>query len=101
MNNGPREKLLYIVAVQPNLEHPDGDYLATVDCDPTSSTFSQVIHRTYTKVPRNELHHSGWNTCSSCFDVKDNDVVIPKRDKLICPALNSNAFVFIFIIVSN
>lgn len=89
MKNGPREKLLYIVAVQPNLDHPDGDYLATVDCDPTSSTYSQVIHRTYTKVTQNELHHSGWNTCSSCFDVADNGA-IPKRDKLICPALNSN-----------
>lgn len=91
MKNGPREKLLYIVAVQPDLKHPDGDYLATVDCDPTSSTFSQVIHRTYTKRVENELHHSGWNTCSSCFDVKDNkDAAIPKRDKLICPSVNSN-----------
>ncbi|XP_055296101.1 methanethiol oxidase [Sitodiplosis mosellana] len=95
MKNGPREKLLYIIAVQPDLKHSDGDYLATVDVDPTSSTYSQVIHRTYTKAKGNELHHSGWNTCSSCYEVKDQDVVIPKRDKLVCPALNSNR-VYVF-----
>ncbi|XP_031616959.1 methanethiol oxidase [Contarinia nasturtii] len=90
MKNGPREKLLYVVVVQPNLDQPDGDYLATVDVDPTSKTYSQVIHRTYTKVKGNELHHSGWNTCSSCFELKSEDVSIPKRDKLVCPSLNSN-----------
>lgn len=91
MKNGPREQLLYIVAVQPDLENPDGDYLATVDVDPSSSTYSQVIHRTYTKAKGNELHHSGWNTCSSCFELKDNNVKnVPKRDKLVCPSLNSN-----------
>lgn len=95
MKNGPREKLLYIVAVQPDLEQSDGDYLATVDVDPTSSTYSKVIHRTYTKVKGNELHHSGWNTCSSCFEVNDQDVAIPKRDKLVCPAINSNR-VYVF-----
>lgn len=91
MKNGPREKLLYIIAVQPNLNHPNGDYLATVDVDPSSKTYSQIIHRTYTNAKGNELHHSGWNTCSSCYKVNDNEnVVIPKRDKLITPALNSN-----------
>lgn len=92
MKNGPREKVLYIVTVNPNLDDPDGDYLTTVDADPTSSTYSQVIHRTYTKEKGNELHHSGWNTCSSCFELKDChvDENVPKRDKLICPSLNSN-----------
>lgn len=38
----------------------------------------------------NELHHSGWNTCSSCFEIKDSTCATPKRDKLVCPSLNSN-----------
>lgn len=95
MQNGPRETVLYVIAVQTNLEHPDGDYLATIDCDPKSCTYSTVIHRTYTKKRGNELHHSGWNTCSSCFSKDDRDEPIPKRDKLICPALNSNR-VYVF-----
>lgn len=42
MKNGPREKLLYTVTVQPNLDEPHGDYLATVDVDPDSPTYCQV-----------------------------------------------------------
>lgn len=41
-NNGPREKLLYVITVQPNLDEPHGDYLSTVDVDPDSPTYSQV-----------------------------------------------------------
>lgn len=39
--NGEREKLLYVVCVQPDATKQD--YLATVDVDPESSTYSQVI----------------------------------------------------------
>ncbi|MBN3274184.1 SBP1 oxidase, partial [Polyodon spathula] len=34
---------------------------------------------------RDELHHSGWNACSSCFGDSSR-----KRDKLILPALISS-----------
>lgn len=91
--NGPREKLLYVVAVQPNLDDPNGDYLATVDVDPKSPDYCKVIHRTYTKSKGNELHHSGWNACSSCHRVKPNE--IPKRrDKLVLPSLTSDNIYF-------
>jgi len=42
MRSGPREKLLYTVTVQPNLDEPHGDYLSTVDVDPESPTYCQV-----------------------------------------------------------
>lgn len=42
MKAGPKEKLLYTVTVQPNLDAPHGDYLATVDVDPESPTYCQV-----------------------------------------------------------
>lgn len=42
MKEGPREKILYVVTVQPDLDQPEGDYLSTVDVDPESSTFCQV-----------------------------------------------------------
>lgn len=40
--NGPREKLLYVITVQPNLDEPHGDYLSTIDVDPQSPTYCQV-----------------------------------------------------------
>lgn len=49
MKNGPRETLLYVITVNPDLNNEDGDYLSTIDADPNSKTYSQVIHRTYTK----------------------------------------------------
>ncbi|XP_041987251.1 selenium-binding protein 2 [Aricia agestis] len=81
-HKGPREQLMYVVCVQPDLTKQD--YLATVDIDPDSPTYSQVIHRTYTGSSGDELHHSGWNVCSSCHDRADL-----KRDLLILPSLHS------------
>ena len=40
----------------------------TVDVDPESETFSQVISRLHFPYIRDETHHSGWNACSSCYN---------------------------------
>ena len=58
--------VLYTVAlyVGTGIERPD--YLATVDVDPNSPTYSSVIARTEIPQIGDELHHSGWNACSSC-----------------------------------
>jgi methanethiol oxidase len=80
-NSGDREKLLYLPAVVPDHSRPD--YLVTVDADPESKTFSQVIHRLPLGTA-DELHHSGWNACSSCFEDSSKS-----RSLLILPALGS------------
>lgn len=90
VKNGPREKILYVVTVQSNREERHGDYISTVDVDPQSPTYCKVIHRTYTLSPGDEMHHSGWNTCSSCHDSKDPNKKVPTRDKLILPCVNSD-----------
>ena len=41
---------------------------ATIDADPESRTYSQVIHRLEMPGIGDELHHTGWNACSSCHD---------------------------------
>lgn len=42
--NGKREKLLYTICIQPNSEtNSKPDYLAIIDVDPDSTTYSQVI----------------------------------------------------------
>ena len=45
----------------------------------------QVIHRLYIPYPSDELHHSGWNACSSCHDDPSK-----ARDKLILPCLDGD-----------
>jgi methanethiol oxidase len=62
------EKLLYTVALYEGTGIEEPDYLAAIDVDPHSPTYSQVIHRTKMPYIGDELHHFGWNACSSCHD---------------------------------
>lgn len=82
---GPREEIVYLPCIYRNTEFVKPDYLATVDVDPKSPTYSQVIHRLPMPNLRDELHHSGWNACSSCFDDASK-----KRNRLILPSLISS-----------
>lgn len=91
MENGSKEKLLYVVTVQPNLDDKEGDYLSTVDVDPSSETYCQVIHRSYSGRKGQEFHHIGWNACSSCYSDSKSSCHGRKRDKLILPCLMSDA----------
>ena len=44
MHNGPREQLVYIPCIQPAPQETHRpDYLATVDVNPESPTYSKVI----------------------------------------------------------
>jgi len=81
-NNGPRETLVYVPAI--SADHSRPDYLTTVDVDPKSPTYSQIIHRLNTPYVGDELHHSGWNACSSCH----SDTTKSRR-YLILPGLVS------------
>ncbi|XP_072382430.1 methanethiol oxidase [Diabrotica undecimpunctata] len=89
MKTGPKEKLMYVVCINPNEGEDKTDLLATVDVDPESPTYCQIIHRLRTGHKNDELHHSGWNVCSSCHSSTGccNGLV---RDKLILPALGSD-----------
>ena len=59
------EKLAYVSMLHPN---PAGhDALAVVDVDPASGTYGQWIHRVEMPSTGDELHHFGWNACSSCL----------------------------------
>ena len=61
-----REKLLYVNALYTGTGIEAPDYLATVDVDPQSASYAQVIHRAPMPNVGDELHHFGWNACSSC-----------------------------------
>ena len=62
----PSEKVLYSMALYAGTYVEEPDYLATVDVGSESSTYSQVVHRTPMPNAEDELHHFGWNACSSC-----------------------------------
>jgi methanethiol oxidase len=62
-----REKILYVNALYTGTGVEEPDYLATVDVDPISPTYSKVIFRTPMPNIGDELHHFGWNACSSCY----------------------------------
>lgn len=83
MTKGPREKILYVICVQPNGKDPD--YLAVVDVDPQSKDYCKVISRCYMTHVGDELHHFGWNSCSSCYGDRSC-----QRNKLVLPGLGSD-----------
>lgn len=85
--NGPKEEIIYLPCIMPKTENqPERrDYLATIDVNPSSPTYSQVIHRLHMLNAHDEIHHSGWNACSSCFDDQTK-----QRNRLLLPCLNSD-----------
>jgi len=87
MKEGPREKLLYVPALPTGNNEKRHDYLATIDVDPSSKTYSQVIHRLPMPNIGDELHHTGWNACSSCHGDSSRT-----RRYLILPGLLSGRF---------
>ena len=62
----PPEKVAYVPAIFAGTGVNKPDYLATIDVDPESSTYSKVISRLPMPNVGDELHHFGWNACSSC-----------------------------------
>lgn len=82
---GPREKLLYCVGLYVGTGIQQPDFLATIDVDPDSATYGQVIHRLPMPNLDDELHHFGWNTCSSCHGDANK-----QRRYLIVPGFKSS-----------
>ncbi|CAL2039217.1 unnamed protein product [Caenorhabditis brenneri] len=79
---GPREEVLFVTAPHA-AEGPDAIF--TVDVNPDSDKYCQVISRVDVPNISDEVHHTGWNACSSCHDKPTE-----KRSHLIVPCLNSD-----------
>lgn len=79
------EKRLYTVALYVGTTTEKPDYLATVDVDPDSPSYSQVVHRLPMPHIGDELHHFGWNVCSSCHGEADK-----QRRYLVVPGQRSS-----------
>jgi methanethiol oxidase len=60
----PPERLAY-VALLASGENGQRDALGVVDTNPASPTYGRLVGRTEFPQGGNELHHFGWNACSS------------------------------------
>lgn len=63
---GPAETIAYVPCIRTGTGVNLPDYLATIDVDPESATYGTVLHRLPMPNVGDELHHFGWNSCSSC-----------------------------------
>src|SRR5215203_4117160 len=84
----PAETLAYVVRVNPT---GDGrpDAITVVDVDPTSGSYGQLVGDVEMPYAGDELHHFGWNACSSmlCPNAPHPHV---ERRYLIAPGLGSS-----------
>ncbi len=80
-----RETIAFAPAIYVGTKTKKPDYLATIDVDPKSKSYCQVISRLSMPNVGDELHHYGWNACSSCHGDPDR----PRR-YLIVPGIHSS-----------
>lgn len=84
----PAETLAYVATINPDRTgRPDA--LAVVDVDPKSSSYSQVVGRLDMASVGDELHHFGWNACSSALCPYAPHPHVERR-YLIVPGLRSS-----------
>jgi selenium-binding protein 1 len=67
----PPETLGYVVTLNPSAAlgngNGGGDALCVIDLEPESSTYGQLVGRLEFPNAGDELHHFGWNACSSAL----------------------------------
>src|SRR5215213_11600500 len=61
----PPERLAYVAAFDPAGRAKDA--MAVIDVDESSDSFGQVVGWSELPTAGNELHHFGWNACSSAL----------------------------------
>ena len=83
----PPENLAYVVAFDPDGKKPDA--MTVVDTDPKSKSYAQIVGQTDMPVAGDELHHFGWNACSSCL-CPNAPHPHTERRYLIVPGLRSS-----------
>jgi len=89
--SAPPEQLAYVVVFDRAAEQPDA--LAVLDTDPASDRYGQVVGWADLPTRGDELHHFGWNACSSAFAHAGHDTDGSsglQRRYLLLPGLRSS-----------
>ena len=85
----PPERLAYVAAYDPAGRAKDA--MAVLDCDPASPSYGRVVGWSELPTAGNELHHFGWNACSSALCHQGHGDHGPlERRYLIVPGLRSS-----------
>jgi len=83
----PPERLAYVAAFDRTARRPDA--IAVVDVDPASAAYGSVVGWTDLPHTGDELHHFGWNACSSALCPTAPHPHVERR-YLIVPGLRSS-----------
>ncbi len=84
----PPERLAYVVAFDRTGERPDA--LTVLDVDPGSERYGQVVGWADVPTRGDELHHFGWNACSSALMHEGHDMNGLARRYLLLPGIRSS-----------
>jgi len=84
----PVEDLAYVAAFDRAGSRPDA--MLVVDVKPTSPTFSKVVGSLEVGTPGDELHHYGWNACSTALKHEGHNMDGLARRYLVVPGLRSS-----------
>jgi selenium-binding protein 1 len=82
------ERLAYVAAFDPSGRSKDA--IAVVDCDPDSSSYAGVVGWAELPTAGNELHHFGWNACSSALCHEGHGHHELERRYLVVPGIRSS-----------
>ncbi|QCC59002.1 selenium-binding family protein [Natrinema thermotolerans] len=80
-----RERLAYVMSLYVGTDVDAPDFVAVVDLDPDSETYCEIVDRVEMPERGDELHHFGWNACSSSCHVDELE-----RRHLIVPGQRSS-----------
>jgi len=83
----PREKYAFVALLRPDRARPDA--IAVVDARPESTTYGRTVHTVELSAIGDELHHFGWNACSSML-CPTNGHPFTERRYLIVPGMRSS-----------
>jgi methanethiol oxidase len=86
----PPERLAYVAAYDPAGRSKDA--MTAIDTDPSSADYGKVVGWSELPTAGNELHHFGWNACSSalCHQGHGDHGQPLERRYLIVPGLRSS-----------
>jgi len=80
-----RETVGYVMGLYTGSDVDAPDFLGVVDLDPDSATYAEVVEQVAMPNRGDELHHFGWNACSSSCHVGGLE-----RRHLIVPGFRSS-----------
>jgi selenium-binding protein 1 len=86
----PTERLAYVVAFDRAAQKPDA--LTVIDTDPASDGYGTIVGWADLPTVGDELHHFGWNACSSALKHEGHDMGADglQRRYLLLPGLRSS-----------